>query len=168
MNSIPVALFSNRVKAEPIQQRLSATGITSEIHDELRLEKLWFVPKRGAGSRIEVPGDQFERAEQLLLDWDDTENLMRDAIRCPECRSLRVGYPQFARHSLLTNLVAGLMAELGLVEKQFYCEDCHFTWPKEGARPGRNRVHTAPYYFIDGIEQTPLNRPAQSEHRKAA
>lgn len=154
MNSIPVALFSNRAKAEPIQQRLFQTGIPAQIHDELRLEKLWFIPKKGAGWRLEVPADQFERAEQLLLDWDAAEGLMREAIRCPECKSLRVDYPQFARNSLLTNLAIGLMSQVGLVEKDYYCQDCHYTWPKEGSRPRRNRAHLAPYYFIDGVEQT--------------
>jgi transposase-like protein len=110
--------------------------------------------------RLEVPSSQFEQAEQLLLDWDSTEGAMREAIRCPECKSLRVDYPQFTRKSLLTNLAVGLAAEVGVVEKQYYCQDCHFTWPREGTKPRRDRQHLAPYYFIEGVEQT--------EPRKAA
>src|SRR5689334_25184033 len=64
MNRIPIALFNERAKAEPIQRRLSQAGVAAEIHDELRLEKLWFVNKPDCGVRLEVPGDQFERAEQ--------------------------------------------------------------------------------------------------------
>ena len=171
MNRIPVALFSNRAKAEPIQQRLFQAGVAAEIHDELRLEKLWFVPKRGAGSRLEVPAGQFERAEQLLLDWDAAEGTMREAIRCPECKSLRVDYPQFTRNSLLTNLALGLMTEVGLVEKHYYCQDCHYTWPKEGTQPRRNRPNMAPYYFMEGVEQTTRNQPGpgpQTNQKKAA
>ena len=167
MKRIPVALFSNPAKAEPIQQRLARAGISAEINDTLRLEKLWFVPKRGAGTRLEVATDQFERAEQLLLDWDAAEGLMRDAIRCPECKSLRVDFPQFAHNSLLTNLAVGLMTGVGLVEKQYYCLDCHYTWPKEGTQARRNRHHMAPHYFIDGVEQTRANE-AQGGDRKAA
>jgi predicted Zn-ribbon and HTH transcriptional regulator len=151
---MPVARFSNRAKAEPIRERLAQAGIPAEIHDELRMEKLWFVSKQEAGARVEVPADQFERAEQLLLDWDAAEGALREAIRCPECRSLRVEYPQFARNSIITNLGMGLAAEMGLVERYFYCEDCHFTWPKEGTQPRRQRQHTAPYYFIEGVEET--------------
>ncbi len=162
---MPLALFSSRGKAEPIRQRLVAAGIPAEVHDELRLEKLWFVSRQSAGARIEVPADQFERAEQLLLDWDAAEGALRQAIRCPECKSLRVEYPQFARHSLLTNLGPGVLAELGFVQKDFYCEDCHFTWPKEGTRPKRNRPHEAPYYFIEGVVQP---SPPESHQRKAA
>jgi hypothetical protein len=79
-----------------------------------------------------------------------------------------VEYPQYARHSLLTNLAMGLLAEVGLVEKDYYCEDCHYTWPKQGMRARRNRSHTAPYYFIEGVEQTTLPPPPQQSQRKAA
>jgi hypothetical protein len=162
-----VALCSNAAKAEPIQRRLEQAGVPAELKDGLGLERFWFVSKRGAGVRIEVSPDQFERAERLLLDWD-TEGALRDAIRCPECKSLRVDYPQYAQHSLLTNLALGLIAELGLVEKDYYCEDCHFTWPKEGTRPRRDRNHLAPFYFIDGVEQTTGSGQQQTSSRSPA
>jgi hypothetical protein len=167
---MPVALFSSGAKAEPIQSRLWKAGISAEVHDELRMEKLWFVPKAGAGSRLEVPANQFERAELLLLDWDAKEGLMREAIRCPECKSLRVDYPQFTRRSLLTNLAIGLAAEVGLIEREYYCQDCHFTWPKEGAKLRPDRPHLAPYYFIEGGEQSmahPETHPSPSHRNKA-
>jgi len=170
MNRIPVAVFSSSANAEPLKQRLIQAGVQAEIHQELRLEKLWFVSKNSAGARLDTPADQFERACQLLLDWDTTEGTLRDAIRCPECRSLRVDYPQFTRKSFIPNLLMGLSAQIGLVEKEFYCQDCHYTWPKEGVRPRAARGHLAPYYFIEGVEQTTLRpKPAHSEtHRQAA
>ena len=154
MTRIPVALFNDRARAEPVQKRLTESGIQAEIHDELRLEKLWFVSKPSAGVRIEVPANQFERTEQLLFDWDMAEGALREAIRCPECKSLRVDYPQFTRKSMLTNLAMGLAAQAHLVEKEYYCKDCHYTWPKEGTKPRRDRPNMAPYYFIEGVEQT--------------
>ena len=161
MTRMPVALFNERAKAEPLQNRLAASGIQAEIHDELRLEKLWLVSKPSAGVRLEVPANQFERAEQLLLDWDAAEGALREAIRCPECQSLRVDYPQFTRKSMLTNVAMGMAANLGLVEREYYCQDCHFTWPKEGTKPRRDRPNMAPHYFIEGIEQTRLAPPEQ-------
>ena len=154
MSRMRVARFGTRAKAEPLQQRLAAAGVAAEIHDELRLAKLWFVSKPSVGVRLEVPANQWEQAQRLILDWDQSDGALREAIRCPECRSLRVDYPQFTRNSLLTNLTLGLMAELRLVEKNFYCADCHFTWPREGYRVRPNRPHLAPYYFIEGVEQT--------------
>ena len=134
------------------------------------LQRMWFVSRLQAGVPLVVPGEHFERAEQLLLDWDAAEGALRQAIRCPECKSLRVDYPQFAHNSLMTNLAMGLAAKLGLVEPDYYCEDCHFTWPREGPRPRRNKPHMAPYYFIDGVEQTSSNKAAapREDRRQAA
>lgn len=174
MNRMPIALFSQRSKAEPLQQRLRQAGLAGEIRDEPLLANLWFVSRRGCGVQVEVPAEEFERAEQLLQQWEKTSELLREAIRCPECQSLRIDYPQYARNSLLTNLALGLMAEVGLLEKDYYCQDCHFTWPKQGAKPRRNRPHEAPYYFIEGVEQTRANQPqpekkgTEGEHREAA
>jgi hypothetical protein len=167
MNRIPIALFNDCAQAEPIQRRLAQAGIGAEIHDELRLEKLWFVSRPNCGVRLEVPAAQFERAEQMLVEWDASEGALHDAIHCPECKSLRVDYPQFTRKSLLTNLAMGVVANVGLMEKEYYCEDCHFTWPKEGAKPRRDRPNMAPYYFIQGIEQTGLHheRPESTHHQ---
>ena len=154
MNRTTVAIFGTRSKAEPLQQRLVQAGIPAEIHDELHLQKLWFISKDRTGARLEVPSDQFERAYQLLLDWDAAEGLLRDAVRCPECKSLRVQYPQFTRKSLIPNLVVGTLAAIGQIEKQYYCDDCHYTWPKQGTKPSALRPNMSPYYFIDGVEQS--------------
>lgn len=141
--------------AEPLQQRLVQAGIAAEIHDIHWQQRLWLLPKKIAGTYyLEVPRAQFERAEQLLLAWHASEDALREAIRCPECKSLRVDYPQVAHHSLLTNLAIGLSAEVGLVERDYYCNQCHFTWPKKGTGGGRVRRHMAPHYFIEGIDES--------------
>jgi hypothetical protein len=160
MSWIPIALFSNSERAQPLRQRLLGAQIPAETHGESPLARMWFVSKREAGVRLMVPGERFEQAEQRLHEWDN-QGALREAIRCPECKSLRVVYPQYAEHSVLTNLLVGLAAALGLGEKDYYCEDCHFTWPKHGLRPRRSRPHLAPYYFIEGVEQTTLG-PAPS------
>jgi hypothetical protein len=130
MNTTPVALFSKRINAEPVHRRLVQAGFSATLNEGPRLTKLWLVSNNTADVRVEVPADQFNRAEQLLLDWDSVGPELRQAIRCPECGSLQVDYPQYARHSLLTNLAMGLLAQLHLIERDYYCEECHFTWPK--------------------------------------
>lgn len=141
MNRIRVALFNNRAAAEPIRRRLQQADIPAEIHEQLGLARLWFVSKHSAGVGVEVPGRLAETAHQLLLAWDNAEGALSGAIRCPECRSLRVEYPQVTRKSISTNLVIGLLAGLGLVEKDFYCEDCHCMWPKLRATLSPTRCH---------------------------
>jgi hypothetical protein len=151
MNTIPVALFNHRSDAEPLQRRLSEAGVQAEIHDFALLN----------GARITVPADQFEQAYRLLLEWEP-EGALRGVIRCPECKSLRVEYPQYTHKSTLPNLLIGFLANIGAMNKEFYCQDCHFTWPREGTKPSRARPHMAPYYFIEGVEQ-----PQRPETRHA-
>jgi hypothetical protein len=150
MNRMTVALFPNHASAEPARKRLTDGGIHAESHDELRLAKLWFVSKHESGVRLEVPADEFERAENILQEHE-TELATRDAIRCPECASFRIQYPQATQKSMLTNLFMGLAAEVRLVERLYYCEECHCNWPHHPV-PHKPRLHSAPYYFIEGVE----------------
>jgi hypothetical protein len=149
-----VALFTRKAKAEPVAELCGEGGYKARIRGESWLQAMWFVPKRVAGARIEVPAHQFERAEEILMKLDATGNGLDGVIRCPECHGLRVRYPQTAEHSMLTNVTLGAAAALGVVEKHYYCERCHFTWPREGTKPRRDRPHMAPYYFVEGVEQT--------------
>ena len=97
---------------------------------------------------LEVPEKEFERSEQMLIDWN-REGMLCDAIRCPQCGSFRLQFPQFARKSNIPNVFIGLAAEVGLVEKDFYCEDCRLKSPKPSDKPEKERRHTLAPMFID-------------------
>jgi hypothetical protein len=159
MSRTRIAFFSSRVDAEALCQALVRSGISARVQPEPLLGRLWFVPKAAAWRLLVLP-EQAEQAGKLLLNWEVSLASLNRAVRCPECNSPRVEYPQFTQKSLLTNLAMGLMAEVGLIERDYYCEDCHFTWPKEEAQPVRSRAHMAPNYFIEGIQH-----PAGSEKR---
>jgi hypothetical protein len=132
MNRIRVALFNNRAAAEPVREHLLQAGVSAEINNGSWLARLWFVSKLRAGVRIDVPAQQVETTEKLLLAWNTTGDLFT-AIQCPDCGSLRVDFPQFTEKSFITNVAIGLLAGLGLVQKGYYCEHCHFMWPKPRA-----------------------------------
>lgn len=170
MSRVPIALFPNLEKAEVLRKRLAEAGIAAEIHNDLHLHKLWFVSKEEAGFRIEVPSDQFDQTERLLTEWDHADPLaLAAAVRCPECHSLRVEYPQHSGKSMIPNAVVGLLAAVGGVKKHFYCHDCHFSWPREGTQISPTRPNAAPYYFIEGVEQTGLHSiPHQEAHSQPA
>jgi hypothetical protein len=154
MSAMPILLFSHAARAEPVKNRLQQSGISAEVHDQVRLERLWFTSKTQAGAHLEVPSEQFERACQLLYQWDK-EGVLDQAVRCPECNSFRVDYPQFTRKSFIPNVLLGLAASVGMIEKDYYCQDCHYTWPKnERIFPG-NRPHSAPSYFLNDDPSTP-------------
>jgi hypothetical protein len=153
MNTISIALFNCRSDAEPIQRRLREANVAAELNDCTSIK----------GAHLDVPADKFEQAYTLLQQWDAAEGGIRGTIRCPECNSFRVDYPQYTHKSALPNLLIGFLANIHVLPKEFYCHDCHFTWPREGTRPSRVRPHMAPYYFIDGVPQ-----PQPTEHRHAA
>jgi len=163
-NTITLATFNEAIHAQPLVARLWEAGIRAEIHDESKLERLWFVRKPLAGVRIEIHPDDFDKAARLVREWDTAEHALHNAVRCPECGSSRVEYPQFTRKFVTPNLV-GLVSAMGLVEKEFYCQDCHNTWPPERTKPPRVRKHLAPNYFIEGLEQTPPQTQPQIQRR---
>jgi hypothetical protein len=160
MHRVRLALFPNEAAAVPVREALLGAGIGVEIHRELQLQRLWFVSAKTAGARLEVPLAQWEGATALLKQWDAVDAIPGQAIRCPECRSMRVDFPQYTPKSFLTNLAIGLLAELRLVERQYYCEECHCMWPKASVKTHRARIHRAPNYFIeDPGRATPGTRP---------
>ena len=48
----------------------------------------------------------------------------------------------------------GFLAKIGLIEKEYYCEKCQYTWPKDGTKHSILYPEREPYRFADGIEQT--------------
>jgi hypothetical protein len=151
MSRIRVAFCESSAQAVPLVQLLLQAGVRAQIRNESRLANFWYVSTKRAGSRIEVSAEDVARARQLLLEWDTKQGLLQSTIRCPECKSLRVDYPQFTEKSLFTNFAMGLAAEFRLVELSYYCEDCHFMWVRQPARQARARHHLAPDYFLERV-----------------
>jgi hypothetical protein len=129
MLRVILAVFHDRAHADPLALRLVSEGIGAEVHDGLTIEKLWWVSKDTTGARLSVPNHQSDLAHARLLSMDAADGALRDAIHCPNCKSVLVEYPQFTRNSLLPNLVVGLLATIARVPKEFYCADCHQMWP---------------------------------------
>ena len=162
MNMVTVATFNEPDKAEPLKQRFEKAGIHTEIHDESKYEWSWFVTQPVAAFRLKVHKKYFEAALRLLNEWDVADGALRDAVRCPQCGHSRVEYPQFTRKFFLPNLV-GLASAVGIFEKEFYCQECGYTWPKD-VKSHRPQKHSAPYYFIEGVERRgPSSRPDAAE-----
>jgi ribosomal protein L37AE/L43A len=161
MNLVTVATFNERKKAEPLKHRLEKTGIHAEIRDESKYQWFWFVTKPAAGIRLKVYKKDFETARRLVREWETAEGVLRDAVRCPECGSSRVEYPQFTRKFFLPNLV-GVASLLRIIDKEFFCQECEYTWPKEMKQP-RPKKHGSPNYFIEGVRQPDPTLPLRTQ-----
>ena len=80
-----------------------------------------------------VEEEDFERAQGLLVEWETADPDI-GALRCPQCNSTRIEYPQLTR-KFLTPALAGILFALKIFPKEFYCQDCHFTWVNEPEHP---------------------------------
>ena len=93
-----------------------------------------FMSKPQANVKVQVDDNDFERGQQLMVDWETSDpDIAAAVIRCPQCGSSQIEYPQLTRKAL-TPAVAGILFALRIFPKEFYCEDCHYTWSHEEQR----------------------------------
>ena len=128
MKDITIASFDNSDPAQHLRERLEKAGIACEVFDESKLQKYWFLSKPHAAVKLRVEAEDFEKARELLKGLDAVEDALHDAVRCPQCGSSRVQYPQFTR-KFVTPTFVEIFCFLHLMEREFYCEDCQLTWP---------------------------------------
>ena len=131
---VTIATFNEPAKAKRLKERLQQSGLKADIHNEGHLQQVAFMSRPQANVKLQVEDDDFERAQQLMLEWEANDPDIASAIlRCPQCGSPRIQYPQLTR-KFLTPAMASLLFALKIFPKEFYCEDCHFTWTNEEER----------------------------------
>jgi len=123
-----VATFSEPEKAEAVKNRLRQAGINATVVDQSELQRYFFMCETLASQKVYVDEKDYERARQFLKDADAQDHLLSNQVCCPQCKSVRVEYPQFTRKFITTTLVE-IFCFLRLIDKTFYCQDCHHTWP---------------------------------------
>jgi hypothetical protein len=129
MNTV-LATFNELEPARRLGERLLQAGIHAVIRDESRRERTWFMSRPLAAFHVEVRQSAYLQARGLIEEWDQADGALKEAVRCPECNSSHVEFPQFPRKFFLPRLGA-LLLVLGIVPRKFYCFDCHSTWPTE-------------------------------------
>jgi len=67
----------------------------------------------------------------MVQGWE-SEGVMSQAVVCPQCGKSRIEYPQFSRRTAGSMFFA-LLAAAHLIPREYYCEDCQFTWPDKVA-----------------------------------
>ncbi len=128
---LTVATFNERAPADVLTARLREAGFHADVFDESQAQKwllLSLTPR--AHMRVRVLKEEGDRALQTLAEWDKADGAMRDSVRCPQCRSSRIEYPQFSRRTLMSALPAAAAA-VGIIDREYYCEACGYTWEAE-------------------------------------
>ena len=123
--------FNQPAAADTLAHRLRDAGFHAEVRDESGEQKwqLFNLHPRGQ-FRVIVPEEEADRAQAQLRAWDGTDDVLATALRCPDCSSTRIEFPQFSRRTIVGALPAALAAA-GVIEQDYYCEACQYTWPAE-------------------------------------
>ena len=99
------------------------------MNNEANLQTFAFMSKPQANVKVKVEEQDFERAQALLVRWEAADPEI-GAMHCPQCDSPRIEYPQLTR-KFLTPALAGILFALKIFPKEFYCQNCQFTWTNE-------------------------------------
>ena len=127
---VTIATFNEPAKAKHLKTRLQGAGVKADIHNDGRLQKA-LVGESLAGAKVLVNEEDFVEANKLMLEWEANDPEIGSAIRCPQCKSPRIEYPQLTR-KFMTPWLASVLFAVKIFPKEFYCQDCHFTWGKDG------------------------------------
>lgn len=131
---VTIATFNEPAQAKKLKARFIEAGVHADIHNEAPLQQVGFMSKPQANAKVFVDDKDFERAQGLMVEWEATDPVIAAAvIRCPQCGSSRIEYPQMTRKFMTPALVI-LLCALKIIPKEFYCEDCHYTWNNEEER----------------------------------
>jgi hypothetical protein len=128
-----VATFSDLDKAQEVTNRLAQAGIPAEVHDESKLQKYWFLSRPLAADKVMVDEKDFEKARSVLQAADVQDHVLHGELRCPQCGSANMEYPQFTRKLVITTALLDVLCLLHILDKEFYCRNCQHTWPASNA-----------------------------------
>jgi len=122
---VTVATFETEADAEPLQERLEKAGIHAEVQHESKLQTFWMSHEH-ASIKLKVDNDNLGAARHLVKEWDEKDHVLDHAVRCPDCGSSRVQYPQYTRKFITAGIANYILSGF---KNKYYCQDCHSIWP---------------------------------------
>ena len=121
-----MAVFEDLDAARTVETSLASQGIQARTYDDKFFRAFLFLRPPEVTYRVQVHAEDLDRTNEFLA--KDPPAVLRDAIHCPSCNSLRVSYPQMTRKFVSPTIVLHLGIILRLLEHQCYCDKCHFMW----------------------------------------
>jgi transposase-like protein len=145
--TLTIATFNDHAPAEVLKDRFLDAGLHADLSDDAGSQAIFFLSKHPrANMRIRVRKEEYERAKKLLQEWEK-DGVMSQAVRCPQCGSSRIEYPQFSRRTAGSMFFA-LLSAAHVIPREYYCEDCQFTWPDK---------------VVPDVDRDALNWPRESK-----
>src|ERR1051325_6390031 len=98
---VTIATLNEPAKAKELKARFQQAGLRADVHNEGPLQAVGFMSRPQANAKVLVDDSDFERAQSLMIDWEATDPVIASAlVRCPQCGSSRIEYPQMPRQFL--------------------------------------------------------------------
>lgn len=124
---VTIATYNEQAKAKHLRERLKEAGVKADILGEGALQRVAFMSKPQANVKVKVAEGDFEEAQRLMREWEKSDPEVGAALRCPQCGSAEIEFPQMSR-KFLTPALTSILFALKVFPKQFYCQNCHNTW----------------------------------------
>jgi len=161
---VTIATYNEPAKAKRLKEKFRQTGVKADLHNEASLQTYAFMSKPQANVKVQVEDEDFERAQPLMTEWETSDpDIAAAMVRCPQCGSSSIQYPQLTRKAI-TPAVMSILFALRIFPKEFYCEDCHFTWTNKEERTLGRFWHR----FFPGSEPAHRSGSADREPEKTA
>ncbi len=125
---VTLASFREPATAEALAVTLNAKGLKTWTVDERKLRRLWFLDYPREGVYVRVEHGSLLRAEACFKGNSAAGIIADRAIRCPQCRSLKVNYRARAVKTKAAAFAAILLALACIRAREFHCRDCHRSW----------------------------------------
>jgi len=126
---VTIATYNEQAEAKRLRDRLQQAGVAADVISEGHLQRVAFMSKPQANVKVKIDEADFEKAQSLMREWETADPQIGSALRCPHCRSPEIEYPQLTR-KFLTPALASIFFALRIFQKEFYCHNCHYTWPE--------------------------------------
>jgi predicted RNA-binding Zn-ribbon protein involved in translation (DUF1610 family) len=139
--TLTIATYNERVPAEALKDRLLDAGYHADLQDDSGAQAVFLMNREPrAHMKVHVRKEEYERAKSFVKQLD-AEGKLGPAVKCPQCGGSRIEYPQWTRHAL-EGAVLGALSAVHLWPKEYFCEDCSFTWPdKVEVQPERDALN---------------------------
>src|SRR5438105_13979737 len=123
---VTIATFNEQSQAKHILDRSHQAGISAEIIGDSHLQRVAFMAKPQAHVKVKVEEDDFGKAHQLMREWEASDPDVGAALRCPQCDSSNIEYPQMTR-KFLRPAIGSVLLAMELFPNAFYCQNHPFT-----------------------------------------
>ena len=121
-----VAVFEDLTDGQGLETFLQTRGLEARTYDDKLVRVFLFLRPPRVTYRVQVRRSALHHADELVAGL--ALEKVRRAIRCPDCHSLHIVYPQMTRKFILPTILLHLCVIFRIVEHECYCEQCHYDW----------------------------------------